>query len=744
MAGSSFSSTTTTSHTLSADPCQPPPTDLHPASTQALVSTLSGAPHTFLQPPPSLHSAALVLAKRYLDPLASSVSQAQLQRQRESRKKRKRGEDDDVGQLLQFNRLYLDGFGTPQVWEQARRVIDATREEVQRDLSQISMSKGAQDKITNGQSSEQADVRMIRFGEDGFEESSSGEDSLGEEGVDWEYDGEDTARGEGFDGEEDESAEEDEEDDASADEHDDLEMDNSDFDNGSEAEEAEEAFLPDKHGLNDGFFSIDDFNKQSEFLEQQDAAGDPNDGGASDEEDIDWDADPMSSKPDRTADGKVNQDGGEDEDEDEEDGPTFGNADLYAPEGASDDEVEDIDEVGEEMDAAHGGDNTNEVYYTDFFAPPPRKAGKKSRKPKTAKAPMPEKENNEENLQRTMSAVRRDLFEDDLSADEEDSAAELGASDPKSRRSTHERRQAKIKEEIRKLEAANVAKRDWTLSGEARAADRPMNSLLEEDLDFERTGKPVPVITTEVSEDIEALIKRRILNQEFDEVIRRRPDSLATPEVRRGRFELDDTKPQQSLAELYEQDHLKATDPSYLDQRDEKLKKQHAEIEALWRDVSAKLDALSSWHYRPKPPAPSMNVVADVATISMEDARPTAGGEVGGASMLAPQEVYAPGKETAGAGEVVPKSGIPVNREEMTREEKLRRRRREKVRIHKRGLTATPGRAESKKGKERKEVVSDLKKGGVKVIGRKGEIRDVEGKKIKPQQAGFGGGGFKL
>ena len=32
------------------------------------------------------------------------------------------------------------------------------------------------------------------------------------------------------------------------------------------------------------------------------------------------------------------------------------------------------------------------------------------------------------------------------------------------------------------------------------------------DLEFEHAGKPVPIITAEVSEEIEALIKRRILS----------------------------------------------------------------------------------------------------------------------------------------------------------------------------------------------------------------------------------------
>lgn len=80
-----------------------------------------------------------------------------------------------------------------------------------------------------------------------------------------------------------------------------------------------------------------------------------------------------------------------------------------------------------------------------------------------------------------MSAVHRDLFddEDDENDEEGDEEEELDPSDPKSRRSTHERRQAKLREDIRKLEAANVAKRQWQLSGEARANDRPLNSLLE-------------------------------------------------------------------------------------------------------------------------------------------------------------------------------------------------------------------------------------------------------------------------
>jgi U3 small nucleolar RNA-associated protein MPP10 len=271
---------------------------------------------------------------------------------------------------------------------------------------------------------------------------------------------------------------------------------------------------------------------------------------------------------------------------------------------------------------------------------------------------------------------------------------------------------------------------------------------LDQDLDFERTGKPVPVITAEVSESIEELIKRRILAQEFDEVIRRRPDSLTPANTRRGAFELDDSKPQQSLAEMYEEEHVKNNNPdTYISIADEKIQKEEKEIEALWKDVSAKLDALSSWHYKPKPAAPSLTVVSDVATIAMEDAQPTtAAGINGGDSMLAPQEIYKAGKEKEAIekGEIVPKSGAPVARQEMTREEKLRRRRREKERIKKRGGEEIGNRAESKKTKGKREMVGDLKKGGVRVIGKKGELRDVDGNKVMGEKALNGAVGFKL
>ena len=716
---------------------------------QALPSTLKTSPHDFLQPPSSLHAASLIFAKRFLDPLAATTSDAQNQRLQASRRKRKRGEGDDLNfhRPLQLKEVHLDGFKIQQIWEQARRVLDTSRDEAERSLQKIQQDRNyldrSEDAGKNGhdggeavRSRDKASVNepdLATSDMQGAKADKVGDLSEHSSGSSMNY--------QELDANEikDDSILED------VDSLNGLETSEYPDENSDPGEESKETFVADKLGLNDGFFSIDDFNRQSEFLEHQDARGD-NNGTASDEEDVDWDVDPLATDPLGVRDKDFLDNTAVDEVDDEEDGPTFDNADL----NVSDDLESDEDlEKGVQIEDIGAMNNTNDIKYADFFAPPPRKILKTGRGRALPKTQPPSKtiashEQEEEDLQRTISAVRRDILEDDLTSNEGDRGEDA---EP---RSSHQQRQAALTAEIRRLEVAAVAKRDWTLSGEARATDRPINSLLEEDIEFERAGRPIPVITQEVSEDIEALIKRRILSREFDEVIRRRPENLATGggDTRRGRFELEDTKPQQSLAEVYEAEHLRTVDPDgSTDKRDKRLKEEHAKIQQMWKDVSAKLDALSSWHYKPKPPSATINVVADVPTISMEDARPSVGGAVGEESMLAPQEIYRGGEARNKMEEVITGSGLPVGREEMTRDEKTRRRRREKERIRKAGgiVPANAARQVGRKREEKQGIIGDLKKGGVKVIGKKGEIKDVEGRDVSNTAAArTRGGGYKL
>ena len=768
-------------HRIEGSPAVQPEAMANHGSTapleEYLLTTLGGSPFAFLQPDPKLQNVSLHLGKDYLDPIASSVSSLQAERAQRPKRKRKRGQSDpyDKQAPLRLKQVYLEGFGVQQVWEQVKRVLEANATELERELKQFESSPKV-GRETNGfgkvSTPQINDFKSLGFDEDGFELGSPDkEDSEGRRSENDKDDLEDAEGSAGGDVEEiaDRMANEenDEAHQAQQDTDEDDLMADSNFDTSSSR-----TFVADKNGLNDGFFSIEDFNRQSEFLEQQDARGDPDDGGVSDEEDIDWAMDPLSAsnwtngismdeKPQRKR--QENTENIPDEVEElasdeEDDGPIFGNADLDADESES--EAGEGDIIGG-ANSINGLENTNDIRYADFFEPPLRKAtnGKFDRAlPKTQPSmSLTHAQPDEEDMQRTMDAVRRDIFEDESVGSANESDVPSGTTNPLSSRSNHQKRQAKLAAEIRRLEAANVAKRDWQLSGEARATDRPLNSLLEEDLDFERVGKPVPVITNEVSEDIESLIKRRILAREFDEVIRRRPDNLVTgagKDLRRGRFELDDTKPKQSLAEIYEAEHLQNADPEgFVSKSDAKLKAQHAEIERLWKDVSAKLDALTSWHYKPAPPSASINIVTDAPTISMEDARPTAGGEAAGVSMLAPQEVYRAGEATDKRAEIMPKGGAAVRRDEMSKEDKRRRRRREKERIRKAGgvVERTDQKAKttntiirSQKAKEQDAVVGQLKKGGVRVIGRKGDLQDVEGREVKDPRRRKGAGSYKL
>ncbi|KAK5138353.1 hypothetical protein LTR08_003414 [Meristemomyces frigidus] len=703
------------------------------ATQHALLPALVSSPHAFLQPSLPLFTDTLAYLKHALDPLAADISAVQQQRQKDARKKRKRGAHVGEEDVLRLKQIHAEGFGVEQVWEQARRVIDAARDEAERRLAEAGVSEGVEDVESD--------------------EMEEGDESLGEEGVDFEVEGvDDESHADSVDESEDglEDAP-DLADEGAEDEYEGMDLDgevNFDEDDKYVEDEPAEVLVTDKFGLNDGFFSIDDFNKRSEFMEQQDARGE-NNGAESDDEEVDWDADPLGEPVDGEAGDATGLDADDDGDEDdEEDGPTFGDPDALSED--DDDSVE-----GGELDGMGGMGNTNAVMYADFFAPPAqKKRPNKKGRPNPHNFPAPNANGNaeeaEEDMGRTMAAVHRDLFEDGEESagepDEENADEMLDPSDPMSRRSAHARRKAALQAEIRKLEAANVAKREWTLSGESRAADRPLNSLLEEDLEFERAGKPVPVITAEVSESIEELIKRRILALDFQDIVRRRPDDLATGPGKRGKldYELSNDKSKKSLAEEYEEEHLRQTDPNFVDAKDEKTKAEEKEIEAMWNKVRGELDGLSSWHFRPKQAVPTLDIRVDAPVVTLEDARPSAGGEVAGASQLAPQEIYRGGDGAkSDKTEVTGKSGLPAAREELSREEKKRRRRREKERVHKAGGNETE-KVESKGKKEKREVLGDLKRGGVKVIGKKGVVTDVEGREAKTGGEQRGAGKYKL
>lgn len=781
-----------------------------------LHRALSDQPHLFLQPTPSLHDSILQLSQQYLDPLAADITDAQLERQtleRQNRKKRRRRRGDeykDREELLRMKRVHVEGFGIEQVWQQARRVLGAAEREVERDVPGVAASMSDRDSDEDGEVNGGGRARAVTLtalgvngaGARGRESEDGGfsDEGQSEDGVDEEIDG--------APGSEDESSVREalrakptqDDDEESPIDYEEPPIDNSpDVSNGTPLSEISEEnysggeeLVKDKHGLNDGFFSIDKFNKQSEFLEHQDARGDLDDGAASDEEEIDWGADPLApgaqfnlggaktrkdAQRDRSR-ARVDDMDENDEEDEEEEGPTFGDADLDAPDIASEDEVDGTDDgEGDVMGMGNDFSNTNDILYADFFAPPARQKGKKDQNRKrlmrqesefatsidrsrsTGKNLAREDDYNdsENEMERAMSSVHHDLFEDSMEEDddgdnridEEDSRNR--AQEPKSapqNLSTHEKNQLAIQAQIKKLEAENVAPKPFTLTGETVASGRPENALLEEDLDFERAGKPVPIITAELNESIEELIKRRVMAREFDNLIRRAPEA-ADLYGRRAQGEpieeVSDSKPRRGLADEYAEHYLSKTDPNHVDSRSHALKAEHTTIERQWKEVSAALDALSNWHYKPRPPEPILEVRTNVPVVRVEEARPAGVEGIGtGASTLAPQEVYKAGnKDEKQKGVVTTKGGTVVAKDEESRESKRRRRRRENERRRKAegnkplrsALAAsndqTPdGKAQTGQA-SKNEILGQLKKGDVKVIGKKGELKDVDGRLAK-------------
>ncbi|KAJ6970524.1 hypothetical protein NC653_034960 [Populus alba x Populus x berolinensis] len=289
----------------------------------------------------------------------------------------------------------------------------------------------------------------------------------------------------------------------------------------------------------------------------------------------------------------------EEDEEDEEDDDDEGEEDEDEDEDEDDEDKED-DELG----VFGNGDDEDEdaskrARYEDFFGGKKRKILKKKTK------------------------------EDSSSDDELDDEA---LNERKGRLSTHEKQLQKLQSEIEQMEKSNLEPKTWTMQGEVTAASRPKNSALEVDLDFEHNMRPAPVITEEVTATLEDMIKSRIIEGRFDDI--RKAPSLHSKAPRELK-ELDENKSKKGLADVYEEEYVQKTNPAAapLSFSDEQKK----EASVLFKKLCLKLDALSHFHFAPKPVIEDMSIQANVPALAMEEIAPMA---VSDAAMLAPEEVF--------------------------------------------------------------------------------------------------------
>ncbi|XVF09319.1 hypothetical protein REPUB_Repub07fG0082300 [Reevesia pubescens] len=163
-------------------------------------------------------------------------------------------------------------------------------------------------------------------------------------------------------------------------------------------------------------------------------------------------------------------------------------------------------------------------------------------------------------------AESRDRLEEDSGSDDEHDVDMR-----KDGLSTHEKELDKLRSKIDQMEKANLDPNVWTMRGE--------NSALEVDLDFEHNVRPAPVITEEVTASLEDLIKNRISEGWFDDV--QKASTLSS-------------KASREIKEL---------------------------ASMLFKKLCLKLDALSHFHFTPKPVVEDMSIQTNVPALAMEEAR---------------------------------------------------------------------------------------------------------------------------
>uniref|UniRef100_A0A2K6EQC4 U3 small nucleolar ribonucleoprotein protein MPP10 n=1 Tax=Propithecus coquereli TaxID=379532 RepID=A0A2K6EQC4_PROCO len=203
-----------------------------------------------------------------------------------------------------------------------------------------------------------------------------------------------------------------------------------------------------------------------------------------------------------------------------------------------------------------------------------------------------------------------------------------------------EKRQEKMNEKIASLEKELLEKKPWQLQGEVTAQNRPENSLLEETLHFDHAVRMAPVITEETTLQLEDIIKQRIRDQAWDDVVRKEKPKEDAYEYKK-RLTLDHEKSKLSLAEIYEQEYIKLNQQKTAEEENP----EHVEIQKMMDSFFLKLDALSHFHFIPKPPVPEIKVGSNLPAITMEEVAPVS---VSDATLLAPEEI----KEKNKAGDI--------------------------------------------------------------------------------------------
>ncbi|XP_014257055.1 U3 small nucleolar ribonucleoprotein protein MPP10 [Cimex lectularius] len=271
--------------------------------------------------------------------------------------------------------------------------------------------------------------------------------------------------------------------------------------------------------------------------------------------------------------------------------------------------------------------------------------------------------------------------------------------------SSFERRQENLDRRIRKLEDAALSEKPWVLKGEVDSSSRPVNSLLEEVVEFDMTQRPAPVITEEVTMKLEDIIIKRIRDETYDDV-ERKVKPIKTPNDLKKKIVLDQEKSKLSLAQIYENEFLKQKTKETNDVKtEEELSEEKKKIAAHMKKLFYQLDTLSNLHYTPKLGNTELKIITNTPAINMEEVAPIG---MADANSLAPDEVAGKFKRDL------------IGKEEKTKTDKKREKRKKKA-------------LQAKKAKWNREKSGN----GIKLTKANTLEKDESGKTVKSSTAFF-------
>lgn len=216
--------------------------------------------------------------------------------------------------------------------------------------------------------------------------------------------------------------------------------------------------------------------------------------------------------------------------------------------------------------------------------------------------------------------------EEDDEEDQDDDAGDSASKAPIAKKAkigglgALSRKLAALEEEIAGIEQKQVSDKHWTLTGEVSGKSRPLNSVLEANIelpfghmsmkrlddsrellvdenDFDPENPEKPKF------DIELIIRQRVADRTYDDVLRKKVEvsvHLTDQKPTDSLEGIDFEKSQLGLAEVYAQQYEK--DIFNQSASSEKVNAEREAAKNTFAKLMHKLDCLTNFNFAPKPP----------------------------------------------------------------------------------------------------------------------------------------------